>query len=96
MFTFVLIVHVIISILLILVILLQVGRGAEMGAAFGSVGQAQFAAAPENILGKFTTILAILFMLLSLTLAIMSSSRSSASVLDSVAPLSPATDTNSK
>lgn len=82
MFTFLLVVFVIVAILLILVVLLQMGRGAELGAAFGSVGQAQMPQTPENFIGKLTTYLAIVFMLLAFGLAFLSAKERGSSVLD--------------
>lgn len=66
------IVHVTVCIALILVVLLQTGKGADMGAAFGGGGsQTLFGSAgPTNILSKGTTIVAIVFMLTSLGLAL--------------------------
>lgn len=67
---FVTAVHVIVCIILILVILLQAGKGANMGAAFGGSSQTVFGSSgPASFLGKMTTIVAILFMLTSLTLS---------------------------
>jgi preprotein translocase subunit SecG len=62
--------HVIVCIILILVILLQAGKGANMGAAFGGSSQTVFGSSgPASFLGKMTTVVAILFMLTSLTLS---------------------------
>lgn len=62
--------HVIVCIFLILVILLQAGKGANMGAAFGGSSQTVFGSSgPASFLGKMTTVIAILFMLTSLTLS---------------------------
>jgi len=62
--------HVIVCIILILVILLQAGKGANMGAAFGGSSQTVFGSSgPASFLGKMTTIVAILFMITSLTLS---------------------------
>lgn len=62
--------HVIVCIVLILVILLQAGKGANMGAAFGGSSQTVFGSSgPASFLGKMTTVIAILFMLTSLTLS---------------------------
>ncbi|MFH1080888.1 MAG: preprotein translocase subunit SecG [Pseudomonadota bacterium] len=67
---FVTAVHVIVCIILILVILLQAGKGANMGAAFGGSSQTVFGSSgPASFLGKMTTVIAILFMLTSLTLS---------------------------
>jgi preprotein translocase subunit SecG len=62
--------HVVACIILILVILLQAGKGANMGAAFGGSSQTVFGSSgPASFLGKMTTVVAILFMLTSLTLS---------------------------
>ena len=82
MYTFILTIHIIVCLLLILIVLVQVGRGAEMGAAFGGVGQANYIQTPENFLGKITTYLAIAFMVLSLSLALLSGKTSSSSVIE--------------
>ena len=73
----------------VLVVLLQTGKGAEMGVSMGGAGsQALFGAAgPANILTKITTIVAIIFMITSLTLAYMSGHQSQSSVMkDASAP----------
>lgn len=84
MFVAILVVHVLVCILLILIVLLQAGRGADLGAAFGSVGQATFARGSSTFMSKFTTGLAVVFMLTSLTLAFMSSERPSQSILSPI------------
>ena len=62
--------HIIVCIILILVILLQAGKGASMGAAFGGSSQTVFGSSgPASFLGKLTTAVAVLFMLTSLTLS---------------------------
>jgi len=81
MFVAILVVHVLVCILLILIVLLQAGRGADLGAAFGSVGQATFSRGSSTFMSKFTTGLAVVFMLTSLTLAFISSERPSQSIL---------------
>jgi len=67
--TFVLILHVLVALVMILVVLLQAGKGAEMGAAFGGTSKTLFgprgAAGP---LAKVTAVAAVLFMLTSLYL----------------------------
>jgi preprotein translocase subunit SecG len=70
------VVHVIVCIALILIVLLQTGKGADMGAAFGGGGsQTLFGATgASTFLSKATTAAAIVFMLTSLTLAYMYSS----------------------
>lgn len=83
MIIFVTIIHVMVSFFLIAVVLLQSGKGAEMGASFGSSGsQSVFGAGGgTNFLSKLTTGAAILFMLTSLTLAYMSGNPASSSIM---------------
>jgi preprotein translocase subunit SecG len=62
--------HVFICLALILTVLLQAGKGADMGAAFGGSSQTVFGSSgPGTFLGKMTTFIAIAFMLTSLWLA---------------------------
>jgi len=78
------ILHVIVCIILILVVLLQAGKGANMGAAFGGSSQTVFGSSGAGtFLGKMTTIVAAVFMLTSLTLSYFSVYKGS-SVMDSV------------
>jgi preprotein translocase subunit SecG len=67
--TIVIIIHVVVSLALICIVLLQHGKGAGIGAAFGGSSQTVFGstgAAP--FLAKLTAAAAILFMLTSLSL----------------------------
>lgn len=75
--------HVSVCILLILIVLLQSGKGAEMGASIGGGGSQTFfgAAGPANILTKITTGVAIIFMVTSLTLAYLSGHQADSSVM---------------
>ena len=68
-------VHILVSVLMIMVILLQTGKGAEMGAAFGGgYSQTLFGSAgPVGFLNKLTTGIAVVFMLTSLLLAFLAS-----------------------
>jgi preprotein translocase subunit SecG len=83
MTTIVVALHVTVCVLLILIVLLQTGKGAEMGASIGGGGsQALFGAAgPATILTKITTAVAIIFMITSLTLAYMSGHQSESTVM---------------
>lgn len=93
--------HVAVSIFLIGVVLLQSGKGAEMGASFGSSGsQSVFGAGGgTSFLSKMTTGAAVIFMLTSLTLAYVSGTPSSSSIMSGAvksapvqtAPATPAT-----
>lgn len=74
MVTLITVIHVIAAIFLILVVLLQSGKGASMGASFGGASQTVFGASGAGgFLTKLTAASAIIFMCTSLTLAYMSS-----------------------
>ncbi len=81
MFIALLIVHIIAAVTLVLIVLLQAGRGAELGAAFGGMGQSTYGRGQSTFISKFTTGLAILFMSTSLSLAFLTTEEQSASVL---------------
>jgi preprotein translocase subunit SecG len=79
------IVHVTACIVLILVVLLQAGKGASMGAVFGGSSQTVFGSSgPGTFLGKMTTAVAIIFMLTSLSLSY-SVSRKGSSLMEGAA-----------
>ena len=100
MYTFLIVIHVMICFLMIGAILLQSGKGAEIGASFGGSSQTGFGSrGPANFLSKFTVVVAAIFMLTSLSLAIMARERTfSSTVIDlkkketsQTAPETPAT-----
>ena len=65
--------HVLVAVFLILIVLLQSARGADLAGAFGGMGS-QTAFGPRGtatFLSKATVVLAITFMVTSVTLAIM-------------------------
>ncbi len=67
------IVHVTICFLLIFIVLVQGGKGAEVGAVFGGSSQTLFGSrGAATFLGKLTTVFAALFMLTSLILTVTS------------------------
>ncbi|MFQ5455041.1 MAG: preprotein translocase subunit SecG [Nitrospirota bacterium] len=77
MYTLLTILHIIVCLIIISVILLQSGKGAELGASFGGSGQTIFGSrGPASFLSKLTVSAAIIFMITSLLLAIMSKERS--------------------
>ena len=86
MFELILVIHIIACISIIFFVLLQSGRGAELGAAFGSVGQANSVRGNMTGVGKITTGVAIVFMLTSLSLAYLSSDTARDSVVRNLAP----------
>ena len=83
MHTVIIILHVICTLFLILVILLQTGKGAAMGSGLGGgSSQTMFGSSGAgNFLTKMTTAIATLFMITSLTLATMSSKEKSRSIM---------------
>jgi preprotein translocase subunit SecG len=75
---FLTIIHVFVSLFLIAVVLLQSGKGAEIGAAFGGSSQTLFGSrGAASFLSKMTTGAAIAFMVTSLMLAVVTSKGSS-------------------
>jgi preprotein translocase subunit SecG len=69
---FLTVVHVLVCFFLIAVVLLQTGKGAEIGAAFGGSSQTLFGSrGAASFLSKMTTAAAVVFMLTSFTLAIL-------------------------
>jgi len=77
------IMHIIVCIALIMIVLLQTGKGADMGAAFGGgASQTLFGSTgATTFLGKATTVAAIIFMITSLGLAYMSSHKTGSSIM---------------
>ena len=87
MYTVVTIVHVIACLFLIGVVLLQQGKGADMGAVFGGSSSTIFGSSGAgNFLTRLTTGMAVVFMLTSLTLTYSSARRINSTVFDT-APL---------
>ena len=84
MHTLVIIIHIIACFLMIGAILLQSGKGAEIGAAFGGSSQTVFGSrGPANFLSKFTVVVAVVFMLTSFSLAILAKQKTfSSTVID--------------
>jgi len=79
-------IHAVVCFFLIIVVLLQSGKAADLAGAFGGMGS-QTAFGPRGaatVLSKATTIAAVLFMVTSLTLSILATRRGggSRSVLD--------------
>ena len=72
MHTFVLVVHIILAVLMIVLILVQHGKGADAGASFGGGGAATVfgASGSGNFMTRLTAILTALFFVTSLTLAV--------------------------
>lgn len=83
MFSVLVVIHILACIALIMIVLLQTGRGAEMGAAFGGASQTLFGGSGgTTFLSKLTTAAAIIFMLTCLGLSYVSSGPQTKSVMD--------------
>ena len=83
----VIILHVLACIGLILIVLLQRGKGADLGAAFGGSSQTVFGSqGAGGFLTKVTTAAAVVFMFTSLGLAYLSSHRVQATVMGGKEP----------
>lgn len=93
MFTLVLIIHIIVSLVMIGAVLLQAGKGASIGSTFGgasSSSQTIFGSAgPATLLAKVTYACAAIFMITSLTLTYMSTKQRTTSIMQDVPALAP-------
>jgi len=84
----VLIIHIIVCLSLVMLVLLQHGKGADMGATFGGSSQTVFGSdGPVPLLNKITTGAAIIFMITSVILAYHSAHSTSSSVMRAVTPV---------
>ncbi len=88
----VMILHVLVCMVIVGLVLLQAGKGADIGSAFGGTGsQAVFGSmGTPTVLGKATTVAAILFMLTSFVLA-SQGGRRSATIMPATVPAPAAT-----
>ncbi len=78
-------VHLLVCVALILIVLLQRGKGANMGAVFGGSSQAVFGGAgATSFLHKVTVAAAIIFMLTSLGLAFLFGKGKTSSIMKGV------------
>jgi len=88
------ILHVLMCFAIIAIVLLQSGKGADIGSAFGGAGsQAVFGSmGTPTLLGKITTAVAIVFTLTSFSLALLGGERASSVVREpaTAAPSAPA------
>ena len=83
--TFLTVMQVVSAIAVIILVLLQHGKGADMGAAFGGASQTVFGSrGPATFLNKFTAIVAVLFLTISIWLAQIARNVSVESVVDTL------------
>lgn len=87
------IIHVLACFGIIGIVLMQSGKGADIGSAFGGAGsQAVFGSmGTPTVVGKITTVIAIVFTVTSFTLAIMGGERGSSVVREAPPVSAPAT-----
>lgn len=83
MLSFILVIHLIIAIILIVLVLLQRSEGGGLG--IGGSGDFMSGRAAGNVLSKLTAIFATIFFITSLSLALLSSSNQSSSIVDNIA-----------
>jgi len=81
----IILVHISVCVALILIVLLQRGKGSDMGAAFGGSSQAIFGSrGATTFLHKITAAIAIIFMLTSLGLAFLFGRGATTSIMKGV------------
>lgn len=92
MYTIVLAIHLVLAVVLIGIVLMQHGKGADAGAAFGSGASSTVfgARGAASFLGRLTGVLGLFFFITSLTLAIMAGTFGAGddSVIDRLEPAS--------
>ncbi len=83
MFTLVIAIHLLVSIVMIVAVLLQVGKGASIGSTFGSSSSQTIfgSAGPATLLAKVTYGCAAIFMITSIALTYMSSQAKTRSIM---------------
>jgi preprotein translocase subunit SecG len=81
--------HTLLCMAIIGIVLLQSGKGADIGSAFGGAGsQAVFGSmGTPTVLGKITTVVAVLFLLTSFSLALLGADRGTSVIRE--APAAP-------
>ena len=86
MTTILTVVHIVVCFFMVIIVLLQHGKGADVGASFGGSSQSLFGSeGPVPLMNKITTMVAVVFMVTSVSLAYISSTSSTGSVMSSVA-----------
>jgi preprotein translocase subunit SecG len=82
MVTILTIIHIMVCVFLVSIVLLQHGKGADIGATFGGGGESLFGTeGPVPIMNKITTGAAVVFMVTSITLAYFSAHSTTGSVM---------------
>ena len=82
MTTILTIIHIAVCLFLVSIVLLQHGKGADIGATFGGSSQSLFGTeGPVPLMNKVTTIAAVIFMLTSISLSYFSAHQGTGSVM---------------
>jgi preprotein translocase subunit SecG len=86
MYGFLVFIHILVCVSLILVVLFQAGKGAGLGNLFGGGGGDQLFSAPSGsaFIRRLTTTMAIVFVLTSVSLTIVTSHRSQRSLMERI------------
>ena len=82
--TIISVIHVIVCLFLVVIVLLQHGKGADIGATFGGGNTVFGSEGPVPLLNKVTTAAAIIFMVTSMGLAYISAKSGTGSVMQNV------------
>jgi preprotein translocase subunit SecG len=91
MVTILTIIHIMVCIFLVSIVLLQHGKGADVGATFGGGGESLFGTeGPVPIMNKITTAVAVIFMVTSISLAYISAHSTTGSVMGGYSVPAPA------
>lgn len=85
MTTILTVVHIAVCFFMVIIVLLQHGKGADVGASFGGSSQSLFGTeGPVPLMNKITTMVAVVFMVTSVSLAYISSTASTGTVMSAV------------
>jgi len=88
MYALVVLIHIMVAVAIVFVVLLQVGKGSGMGAAFGGSSESFFGSSgPSNFLEKATIVAGIIFLITSLTLAYLSGERQQSRLFNEAIPV---------
>lgn len=83
MSTLIIVIHVLVCVFLILIVLLQTGKGAEIGATFGGSSQTVFGPrGAGTLLSKLTVVAAVVFMITSISLSYLKGRSGSSQIME--------------
>ena len=77
MYSFLAVVHILISVILIAIILMQTQQSMNLSGMFGGASQSALGSQPQSVLSKLTTGLAIVFMLMAVLFSVVPRSEDS-------------------